>query len=173
MREQDVEAIADELTMLETLANEFEEYIVAGEVYRTVLIPTDHGNRRIEMSGGDLLTRLKTTLAIQANLPREMKDQFNSIVTQVEVTKQELKTRFHDLLRRELSARLDSLRWSDEERKQDENEEEQMTPAEKHNLQCIAAIRGELGQKIPQDVVDEMDAIEKQLQAAIDQFNQQ
>jgi len=139
--------IESELTTLAALVDEFEDYIVDGQVYRTVLVTTKRGNYRLEMSGGDLLARIQLLQEMRTDLPGPLKDQLNSIITQAETTKQELKTRLHDLLRRELAARLDTLKWEQDRRDDDESkeeEEEEITPAESHNRHCIAIIREEL-----------------------------
>lgn len=142
------ENIANELATLEALASEFEDYIIDGQVYRTVLVSTQQGNYRVEMSGGDLLARVDTLQTIRPDLPGPLKDQLNGVITQIETTKQELKTRFHELLQRELKARRNTLQWSEDDRTagKEGEDEDRMTPAENHNRHCIAVIRDELQQ---------------------------
>ena len=135
--------IANEIPTLEALANEFEDYIIDGQVYRTVLVTGQHGNFRVEMSGGDLLARVDTLQKIRTDLPGELRDRLNGIITQIETTKQELKTRFHDLLRRELTARQSTMRWQEEDEREKE-EDPAHTPAENHNQHRITVIREEL-----------------------------
>lgn len=169
-----------EIVTLEAMASEFEDYIVEGEVYRTILVPATRGNYRMEMSGGDLLRRIDLDQSVQSALPRELKDRLNSVVTQIETTKQELKTRFHDLLKRELASRLHTLSWSNDDSQdrwnEDEDEEtEKQTPAEQHNLLCIAAIREEIGshqmrETVSNETDDEIEKLEKKLQDAIEEL---
>lgn len=140
--------VDSDLDALEAMANEFEDYIIDGDVYRTVLVTTSRGNYRVEMSGGDLMARIAILQQIREELTGGLKDRLNSVITQVATTKQELKTKFHQLLERELRARLDRVRWAEDERKQEEDEEEQeeQSPAETHNQHCIQLIREELEQ---------------------------
>lgn len=166
-----------EIAALEVMASEFEDYIVEGDVYRTILVPAERGNYRMEMSGGDLLRRIDLDQSAQSALPRELKERLNGVTTQIETTKQELKTRFHDLLKRELTSRLRALSWSNDNSADswddnEDNEKEKQTPAEQHNLLCIAAIREEIGGSQMEDTVDgEIEELEKKLQAAIEELN--
>lgn len=133
--------VAEDLTRVEAMAKELEAYIVAGEVYRTVVIAAD-GNRKITMSGGDLLARLKR-LREQANaLSAEQQGRVEQVASSVQTTIYALRTRFHDLLRRELKARNDQLSWNVEIRR--DRAEEKADPAEVQNRQHIAAIEAEL-----------------------------
>lgn len=171
------EQIARELTLLEALVDEFEAYIIDGKVYRTVLITTERGNRRVDMSGGDLLARVDALQTLRMNLTREQVTQLDGIVTQLESTKAALKTRLHELLQRELQSRLRTDAWFEEDRDVEEDEDaeqkEEETPAEQKNYLRIAAIRRELGTDIPQGNVDELDRLEEQLQNAVQEFQNQ
>ncbi|MEZ4620430.1 MAG: hypothetical protein R2867_33670 [Caldilineaceae bacterium] len=168
--QQTVDNIDTDLTILEAFANELEDYIVEGRVYRTVIITAGHGNRRLEMSGGDVLARIKTLQTIRMNLAPDMKDRLNSVITQVETTKQELKGRFHEILRRELKSRLDTLRWSNDTKRA--NDDKESTPAAQQNLLRIEAIREELENDVPKETVDELDALTAELEEAVEQLKQ-
>ena len=74
--------ITRELTVLEAMLGEFEDYIIDGEVFRTVLIESGSGNQQYQMSSGDVLARIFILQAIYTNLTGEQKDMLNSIVTQ-------------------------------------------------------------------------------------------
>ena len=162
--------ITRELTVLEAMLGEFEDYIIDGEVFRTVLIESGSGNQQYQMSGGDVLARIFILQAIYTNLTGEQKDMLNSIVTQLEKTKHELPTRFQQLLQRELKARLDMLEWSMDE--SDDDDEDVPSPADKHNLRRVVAIRQELGDNIPNETAEELSALEQHLQAEIDLIHQ-
>ena len=133
--------VAEDLTRMEVMAKELETYIVAGEVYRTVVIAAD-GNRKITMSGGDLLARLNRLREQADTLSTEQKGRLEQVASSVQTTIYGLRTRFHDLLRRELKARNDQLAWNVEIRR--DRAEEKADPAELHNRQQIAAIQAEL-----------------------------
>ncbi|MCB0187577.1 MAG: hypothetical protein KDE31_25085 [Caldilineaceae bacterium] len=142
--ESSEKGFANELITLQALANEFEDYIIDGQVYRTVLVTGDQGNYRVEMSGGDMLARVETLQRLGTHTTSARQAQLNDILAQIEKSKREFHTRFHELLRRELAARLNTALWADDERG-DDNEENERTPAEDHNQRCIALIRQELG----------------------------
>lgn len=133
--------IAEDLTRMEAMAKELEAYIVAGEVYRTVVL-TAAGNRKITMSGGDLLARLNRLREQASTLSGEQKSRLEQVSSSVEAGIYALRTRFHDLLRRELKARKDQLAWNVESRR--DRAEEKADPAEVQNRQHIAAIEAEL-----------------------------
>ena len=123
------------------MAKELEAYIVAGEVYRTVVIAAD-GNRKVTMSGGDLLARLKRLQEQAGALSAEQKGRLEQVANSVQNSIYALRTRFHDLLRRELKARNDQLSWNVEIRR--DRAEDKADPAEVQNRQHIAAIEAEL-----------------------------
>jgi len=136
--------VEDDLTRVEAMANELEAYIVAGEVYRTVLVPAASGNRKITMSGGDLLARLKRLREQSQSLAAAQQARVEKAASQAQSTIYSLRSRFHDLLRRELKARSDQLNWNMDVRHA--RDEKQADPAEIQNRQHIAAIREELSQ---------------------------
>ena len=49
---------AVDLAVLEAFTAELEEYIIKDELYRTVRVHLPAGDQMIQMSGGDLLTRI-------------------------------------------------------------------------------------------------------------------
>lgn len=132
----------DDLARLAVMAKELESYIVAGEVYRTVLTSTASGNHKITMSGGDLLARRNRLREQYQTLTKEQQAQFDQVTGQIQSAIYSLRTRFHDLLRRELKARNDQLAWNVEVRRN--REEDQADPAEVHNREQMAAIQNEL-----------------------------
>ncbi len=162
---------ADDLAVFEAFANELEDYIISGSVYRPVIVFVAGGKHQMMMSGGDLLARLKSWQAAHTNLARAEKDRLNGIITQIETTKYELQSRFHDLLKRELKSRLDSQDWARDTRSEDGSND--VTPAEISNHLRLAAIREELGNDMPAEADDELDALEEQLQEALDQLKQE
>ena len=138
----DVQKLTDELTIIEALANELETYIVHGNIYRTLLISTTSGQRKMTMSGGDLLVRLNRLREHYAVLSLEQQGRFEHVASQVQRIIDSLRTRFHDLLRRELKARTDQLNWNVDVRRV--SERDKADPAELQNRQHIAAIKDAL-----------------------------
>jgi hypothetical protein len=139
--------VADDLARVEAVANELEAYIVAGEVYRTIVVPTSEGNRKMTVSGGDLLARLKRLQEQRSALTAEQQTRLERADAKAKNTIYSLRTRFHDLLRRELKSRNDQLAWDMELRKA--REEKEADHAELKNRQVIAIIRDELNAPAP------------------------
>ena len=102
---------ASDLAGLETLAQELEEYIVKDDLYRTVRVHTPSGDQMVQMSGGDVLTRIFRLAGERDRLTPEQQARFDTSRAQVEKTIYSLRTRFHERLNREVKARLDALGW--------------------------------------------------------------
>lgn len=141
-QQTDTQWVANELALLEAVAGELEAYIVNGEVYRTVSIATPTGTRKVTMSGGDLLARLNRLRTKSSTLSADQQRRFDQVASAIQATIYSLRTRFHDLLRRELKSRNDQLKWDTEIRRNRENES--ADAAEVQNRQTIAAIQAAL-----------------------------
>ena len=139
--------MADDLARVTAVANELEAYIVANEVYRTLVVAMPDGNRKLTVSGGDLLARLKRLQEQRSTLTPEQQERLDRAAGQAQTTIYALRTRFHDLLRRELKSRNDQLAWDMDLRK--ERKENQADQAELKNRQVIATIREELNAPAP------------------------
>jgi len=134
--------VADDLALMEAMANELEAYIIDGDVYRTLLVAAGSGNRKLMMSGGDLLARLKRLQDQKGALTADQQSRLAKVTSSVDSTIYSLRTRFHDILRRELKARRDQLNWNEELRR--ERDDDQADPAEIQNRHHIEAIQAEL-----------------------------
>ena len=137
-----VQKLTDTIVELAAMARELETYIVKQEVYRAVLIRTADGNRKLDMSGGDLLARINQLKEYQGQLSPAQQDQLKSIEADVQRTIHSLRTPFHELLRRELKSRRDQLTWNLDERRT--HEDDGPDAAEIGNRQRMAAIQQEL-----------------------------
>ena len=134
--------LADDLTVVEAMAAELETYIVHGEPYRALFISTTSGRYKVTMSGGDLLVRLKRLRENLEALPLEEQVRFKNVASNIHRTIYSLHTPFHYLLRHELKARRDQLKWNMEMRHA--RDDDKADPAELQNRQHIAAIQEEL-----------------------------
>ena len=99
------------------------------------------------VSGGDLLARLARLQEKRSALTAEQQGRLDQAATKANRTIYALRTRFHDLLRRELKSRNDQLAWDMELRKA--REEKEAEHAELKNRQVIAIIRNELNAPAP------------------------
>ncbi|MEZ4712453.1 MAG: hypothetical protein R3A44_35020 [Caldilineaceae bacterium] len=154
--------IATDLAILEAMAGEFENYIVEGNIFRTVMVDMDWGNQEYQMSGGDMLARICMLHAIYANLTGAEKDRLNGIVTQFEAIKHELQTRFQHVLQRELKARLEILKWVLDE---SERDSDSLFTADRRNLRRVRAICQELSDDIPQEAKAALSVLQQHLPA--------
>ncbi|MEZ4663995.1 MAG: hypothetical protein R2911_41200 [Caldilineaceae bacterium] len=161
--------IDTDLTILEAMIGELEDYIVEGDIFRTMMIDMGRGNQQYQMSGGDMLARIYVLQALYANLTGAEKDRLNTIVTEFEATKHELQTRFHHVLQRELKARLDMLEWSMDE---PQGDGDMLSPADRRNLRRVAVIRQELADDMPPEIMAALHMLEQHLQAEIDLIHQ-
>ncbi|MEZ4661649.1 MAG: hypothetical protein R2911_29210 [Caldilineaceae bacterium] len=153
-----------ELTVLESMARELEDYIIGNDVYRTLMVNTGAGNHQYKMSGGDVLVRVDALKAAQAALSSAEQQRLAAAAAQIDKTIYALRTRFHALLRRELKSRQGALQWALE------SSDEGVSPADRQNQRHIALIRKELGPSANAKgaaPVDEMDDLEAQLQQAL------
>ena len=102
---------AVDLAIANAMTDELEEYIVKDELYRTVIVRTPRGDEKLTMTGGDLLTRLYRLTAAAEDMDPAMRTRVEALSERAESIIYSLKSRFHTRLRREMKARLDSLKW--------------------------------------------------------------
>lgn len=102
---------ATDLAITQAMTEELEEYIIADDLYRTITVRTAGGNQNLQMTGGDLLTRLYRLQGERDQLSSSEQAQLDGTEQLVKQIIYSLRTRFHNRLRREIKTRLDSLKW--------------------------------------------------------------
>jgi hypothetical protein len=158
---------ATDLAVLEALADELEEYIVKDELYRTVRVHTPGGDQMVQMSGGDLLTRLFRLSGERSKLTPDQQVRFDRIRVQAEKTIYSLRTRFHERLNREVKARLDALSWFLDECANDPARGRGEYPFEIRNRQRIDAIVAELGSDLTPDLKAQISRIDDRIRMIV------
>jgi len=158
---------ATDLAVLETLADELEEYIVKDELYRTVRVSTPAGDQMIQMSGGDLLTRLFRLSGERDKLSLDQQARLDSKRAQVEKTIYSLRTRFHERLAREVKARLDALSWFLDECASDPARGRGEYPFEIRNRQRIDVIVTELGSDLTPELKSQISRIDDRIRMMV------
>ena len=158
---------AVDLAVLEAFAAELEEYIVKDELYRTVRVHLPAGDQMIQMSGGDLLTRIFRLSAERDRLTPEQQARFNAARGVAEKIIYSLRTRFHQRLQREVKARLDSLNWFLDECSSDPARCRGEYPFEIRNRQRIDAIVGELGTDLPSELKNQISRIDERIRMIV------
>ena len=158
---------AVDLAVLEAFAVELEEYIIKDELYRTVRVHLPAGDQMIQMSGGDLLTRIFRLSAEHDRLTPEQQVRFDAARSAAEKTIYSLRTRFHQRLQREVKARLDSLNWFLDECSSDPARCRGEYPFEIRNRQRIDAIVGELGTDLPPELKNQISRIDERIRMVV------
>jgi hypothetical protein len=158
---------AVDLAVLEAFTAELEEYIIKDELYRTVRVHLPSGDQMIQMSGGDLLTRIFRLSAERDRLTPEQQARFDATRSAAEKTIYSLRTRFHQRLQREIKARLDSLNWFLDECSSDPARCRGEYPFEIRNRQRIDAIVSELGTDLPAELKNQISRIDERIRMIV------
>lgn len=158
---------AADLAVLEAFAAELEEYIIKDELYRTVRVHLPAGDQMIQMSGGDLLTRIFRLAAERDRLTPEQQTRFDAARSSAEKTIYSLRTRFHQRLLREVKARLDSLNWFLDECASEPARCRGEYPFEIRNRQRIDAIVTELGSDLPPDLKNQISRMDERIRMIV------
>ena len=158
---------AADLAVLEAFVDELETYIVNDELYRTVRVHLPTGDQMIQMSGGDLLTRIFRLNAERDRLTPDQQARFDAARSAAEKTIYSLRTRFHQRLLREIKARLDSLNWFLDECAGDPSRCRGEYPFEIRNRQRIDAVVQELGSDLPPDVKNQISRMDERIRMMV------
>lgn len=156
-----------DLAVLAAEIEELEEYIVKGEVYRTLRVPTPSGVQQVQMSGGDVLTRLFRLEGERASLPVEQRSRVRDLALQARSTIYSLRTRFHDLLKREIKARIDSLNWFLDDVLGDPKRARTEYPYEIRNRQRIAVMVDELAENFTPELKGELKRVDERIRLIV------
>jgi hypothetical protein len=152
-----------DLEIAELMASELEAYIVSDDLYRTVTARTSAGDKRLNMSGGDLLARLGRLQGERAVLTEDERSRLDAVQETVDATIYSLQTRFFQRLNRELKARLDSLRWFMDECADDRKQCRTEYPFEIRNRQRIEEILKRLGDQASPALVTGLSQIDRRI----------
>jgi hypothetical protein len=158
---------AADLAVLEAMTAELEEYIIKDELYRTVRVHLPSGDQMIQMSGGDLLTRIFRLAAERDRLTPEQQARFDAARSSAEKTIYSLRTRFHQRLQREVKARLDSLNWFLDECAGEPSRCRGEYPFEIRNRQRIDAILAELGTDLAPELKSQINRIDDRIRMMV------
>lgn len=156
-----------DIAVLAAEVDELEEYIIAGEVYRTLRVATPAGAHMVQMSGGDLLARLFRLQGEGDRLPVAQRAQVKDLALRAESTTYSLRTRFHGLLQRELKTRIDSLNWFLDDVMGDPKRARAEYPYEIRNRQRIDAIAAELGDDLPAALKSEVHHVDARIRLIV------
>ena len=161
-----------DLAVVAAMAAQFESYILKGQVYRTVVVPTpgDHrgaGERPVQSSGGDVLARMHKLAAQSDSLSPEQKQALATAKTQIDTATGRLPSHYQALLLREARARLNSLNWFLDDCNENRRECRVQYPFEIRNRQRIAEIHKALEANSADAVATQMASIDQRLQSML------
>jgi hypothetical protein len=154
---------AVDLAITAEMVNELEEYIIKEDLYRTLFVHTAHGDQSLQMTGGDLLTRLHRLQARHGELTATQQTQLDTLQANATAIIRSLRTRFHERLMREMKSRLDTLKWFLEESGDDRQRFRTNYPFEMRNRQRIDEIVKELGSDTPSDLSERLRNIDQRI----------
>ncbi|CAN5619599.1 hypothetical protein BH10CHL1_BH10CHL1_21410 [soil metagenome] len=154
---------ADDLAIAEAMTKELEDYLVDNDLYRTIVVRTSEGDQRLQMTGGDLLTRLHRLQATRASLTPDQQARLDAAQKAAEETIRSLRTRFHERLQREMKARLDALTWYLGELGQDPVRARTEFPFEMRNRQRIEEILQEIGDDVTPELKNGLSQVDHRI----------
>ena len=151
---------AVDLAVLEAENDELQDYIVGNDLYRTVHVRTPEGDQTVQMSGGDVLTRIFRLAGEAERLTPDQQRRFATARTAAEQTIYSLRTRFHALLNREVKARLDALNWFLDDASVDPKRARSEYPFEIRNRQRVEVILRELGSDLLPELKQQLQRVD-------------
>lgn len=152
-----------DLQVVKEMVGELENYIVDDDLYRTVTIRTPSGDERLQMTGGDLLTRLYRLSRERALLTPAEQQELDALQAQSDKIIYSLKSRFQQRLVRELKARTDALKWYLDDAAQTPVEGKANYPYEIRNRQRIEEIIKALGDAVPAENAAALARVDRRL----------
>lgn len=156
-----------DLAVLTAEVDELEEYIIKGDVYRTLRVQTPSGTQMVQMSGGDLLARLYRLEAMSEQLSAEQRSRVKELGAAARSTIYSLRTRFHDQLKREIKTRLDSLNWFLDDVIGDLKRARVEYPYEIRNRQRIQLMVEELAEDLPPELKQQIARVDDRIRLIV------
>jgi hypothetical protein len=154
---------AVDLAVAEAMAAELEEYLVADELYRTLIIRMPTGDQNVQMTLGDLLSRLRRLRGEEQQLSQGQRSRLDAVSGQVETTFRSLRTRMIERMGREMKSRIDSLRWFLDECASDSRRCRIEFPFEMRHRQRIEELVRAADGKMPGDLTKALQGIDHRL----------
>ncbi len=157
------ETPAVDLAIAAAMVDELEEYIIKDDLYRTLIVRTSTGEVRLQMTGGDLLTRLHRLNHERDRLSAGQQQQFDAASERAETIIYSLKSRFNNRLQREMKARLDTLRWFLDESSGERGQARANYPYEIRNRQRVEEIVKRLGAGLSAELIEQLTQVDHRL----------
>jgi len=156
---------AVDLAVAEAMVEELEQYIIKEDLFRTVITHTPQGEVRVQMTVGDLLTRIYRLNAERGQYAAPMRQRVDDVTKEAERIIYSLKGRFHARLLREMRSRLDSLRWFLDDATESPTTARANYPYEIRNRQRIEEIVKRLGGEVTEELRTQMEFVDRRLRS--------
>jgi hypothetical protein len=153
----------EDLLIAEETTQDLEDYLVRDDLYRMIIVNLPGGDQKLQVTGGDLLTRIHRLKAVRDQLSPDLQRRLDTVETNARQTIYSLRSRFHDRLRREVKARLDSLKWFLDDCTAEPTRCRAEFPFEMRNRQRIEEILKEVGDTLPPEVQNLLQGIDHRI----------
>jgi len=163
------DSVSTDLDIAEAMVAELENYLVGNEVYRTITIPNRMGESPRPMSIGDLLTRVNRLHAVRTTLSATDENRLDNMATQFETTTHEMRSRFRELVEREIKTRLNSLNWFLQECAEHRERCRREFPFEMRNRQRIEEIVAELDEELSDEMAQQIAEIDAHIRTVAEE----
>ncbi|MEZ4736199.1 MAG: hypothetical protein R3E79_54630 [Caldilineaceae bacterium] len=161
--DQKVEEWDHLLTAAAVMVDALAYYLIEGNVFRTVMARQEEGFERITMSIGELLALLHKLQAQRSRATPAQQSQLDAMRTTVQRTCHQLHDLFHDMVVREIMARLDSLNWFLHDCENGKDACRLQFPTEIQNRQRIEELVKVLDESMVEDVTERVQRIDQRL----------
>jgi len=161
--DQKVEEWDHQLTAAAAMVDALAYYLIEGNIFRTVMARQVDGFERITMSIGELLALLNKLQAQRTKATPAQQLQLDAMLANVQRTRNQLHDLFHDMVIREIMARLDSLNWFLHDCENGKAECRLHFPTEIQNRQRIEELVKALDESMVEDVTERMQRIDQRL----------
>lgn len=162
---------AVDLAVTEAMVNHLKDYILRDELYQTVIASTPRGEQSLQMTGGDLLTRLYRLPYLGDELTSEQTTLLETLQISAQETIEILRTRFHERLTVELKSRLNSLSWFLDDCADDAQRFRVEYPFEIRNRQRIEEILKVIGNSLDDALLNRLAILDERIRSKIEAGN--
>jgi septal ring factor EnvC (AmiA/AmiB activator) len=153
----------EDLAIVKTMASELKNYLLRDDVYFTIEVQTPAGSERIQMSSGDLLSRLRRLVVQKDRLTDEQRSELEAVQKEIADVTRAMRKLYVPLLIREAKARLSSLKWFLDECRDNRRYCRSEYPYEIRNRQRLTEVLGALGDDTPDDIKRSVAEIDRRI----------
>ncbi len=158
---------AEDLAIVQAMAEELKNYLLRGDVYHMLVVPRPGGEERLEMSLGDLFSRLHR-LEVQADqLSPEERQRLEEVRQSIQETLRIMDSQALALAEREIKTRLNSLRWFLDECRDNRSYCRSEYPFEIRNRQRIQELLDAFGEKLSPELRRQVAEMDREIRSLI------